>query len=140
MGEKTEAPTPRRRDEARAKGQGVGRSHEFSMGLTLGVGTLALASLLPGVAAALTGQMERSLNNLNPRAWRLDLENGLLIRDPHQLLEPQNKRERELILTHARRLTHYKELEAMDDYPLPAQRLLKRLTRPRIDRLINQVM
>ena len=73
MGEKTEAPTPRRRDEARAKGQGVGRSHEFSMGLTLGVGTLALASLLPGVAAALTGQMERSLNNLNPRATNAQL-------------------------------------------------------------------
>ena len=50
MAEKTEAPTPRRRDEARAKGQGVGRSWEFSMGLTLGVGTLALASLLPGIA------------------------------------------------------------------------------------------
>src|SRR5450631_4838785 len=73
MGEKTEAPTPRRRDEARAKGQGVGRSHEFSMGLTLGVGTLALASLLPGVAAALVSQMERSLNNMNPRATNAQL-------------------------------------------------------------------
>ena len=68
MAEKTEAPTPRRRDEARAKGQGIGRSHEFAMGLTLGVGTLALASLLPGVAGVLVNQMVWSINNVSPRA------------------------------------------------------------------------
>jgi CDP-diacylglycerol---serine O-phosphatidyltransferase len=90
--------------------------------------------LADGRFALLTG------NNLNPRAWGLDLENGLLIRDPHRLLLHQHERERDLILRHARRLTHYKELEAMDDYPAPAKRLLKRLTRPRIDRLINRVM
>ncbi len=73
MGEKTEAPTPRRRDEARAKGQGIGRSHEFSMGLTLGVGTLALASLLPGMASALIKQMESSLINMNPHATNAQL-------------------------------------------------------------------
>jgi CDP-diacylglycerol--serine O-phosphatidyltransferase len=79
-------------------------------------------------------------NNLNPRAWRLDLENGLLIRDPHQLLEPQQQRERQLILAHALRLGHYRELETMKDYPPAVQRLLKRLTRPRLDRLVNQVL
>jgi CDP-diacylglycerol--serine O-phosphatidyltransferase len=79
-------------------------------------------------------------NNLNPRAWRLDLENGLLIRDPHRLLEAQHQRELEMILRHARRLTHYRELQTMKDYPAPVQRLLKRLTRPRLDRLINQVL
>jgi flagellar biosynthetic protein FlhB len=68
MGEKTEAPTPRRRDEARAKGQGIGRSHELSMGLTLGVGTLALASFLPGVAAALVNTTKASIINMNPHA------------------------------------------------------------------------
>ena len=52
--QRTEQPTQRRRDEARRKGQGVGRSHELSMGLTLGVGLLALSSLLPGAAAALS--------------------------------------------------------------------------------------
>lgn len=68
MAEKTEAPTPRRRDEARAKGQGVGRSWEFSMGLTLGVGTLALASLLPGMAAALVTRTQTAITDMSPRA------------------------------------------------------------------------
>ena len=79
-------------------------------------------------------------NNLNPRAWWLDLENGLLIRDPQGLLKPQHERELERVLSHTRRLVHYNELETMVNYPAPVQRLLKRLTRPRLDRLINQVM
>ena len=68
MAEKTEAPTPRRRDEARAKGQGIGRSAEFSMGLTLGVGTLALASLLPGIAASLVTRTQSAITDMSPRA------------------------------------------------------------------------
>ncbi len=68
MGEKTEAPTPRKRDEARAKGQGIGRSAEFSMGLTLGVGTLALSSLLPGIAATLVARTQASVDE--PRSAR----------------------------------------------------------------------
>jgi CDP-diacylglycerol--serine O-phosphatidyltransferase len=90
--------------------------------------------LADGRLAMLTG------NNLNPRAWSLDLENGLLIRDPHRLLERQHALELEEILSHARRLEHYREIETMADYPAPVQRLLKRLTRPRIDRLINRVL
>ncbi len=31
-------------------------------------------------------------NNLNPRAWRLDLENAILIHDPKQELAPAGKR------------------------------------------------
>ena len=68
MSEKTEAPTPRRRDEARAKGQGIGRSHEFSMGLTLGVGTLALSSLLPGMASSLVSRTQAAILTMDPRA------------------------------------------------------------------------
>src|SRR5512141_1713050 len=73
MAEKTEAPTPRRRDEARAKGQGIGRSWEFSMGLTLGVGTLALSALLPGVARTLVARTQNSVINLHPRASDAEL-------------------------------------------------------------------
>ncbi len=68
MAEKTEAPTPRKRDEARAKGQGIGRSAEFSMGLTLGVGTLMLASLLPGIAATLVTRTQTAIVDMTPRA------------------------------------------------------------------------
>ena len=87
-----------------------------------------------GTCTLLTG------NNLNPRAWWLDLENGLLVRDPHGLLKPQHQRELDGILARTRRLASWKELEAIDDYPLPVKRLLKRLTRPLIDRLLNQVL
>ena len=100
-----------------------------------GDNTFHLKGLLAdGKMALLTG------NNLNPRAWWLDLENGLLIRDPRQLLKSQHEKELKMILSHTKRLTHHKELETVDDYPLPVQRLLKRLTRPRIDRLLNQML
>ena len=79
-------------------------------------------------------------NNLNPRGFNLDLENGLLIRDPRRLLEPQHARELELILAHAPRLASYLDLEEPAAYPAPVQRLLKRLTRSRLDRLVGQVL
>ena len=51
--QRTEQPTQRRREEARRKGQGVGRSHEFGMAVTLGVGLVALSAFLPGAASSL---------------------------------------------------------------------------------------
>jgi flagellar biosynthetic protein FlhB len=53
--ERTEAPTPRRLDEARRKGQGVGRSHELAQVFTLTAGLLALSALLPGVGNHIAG-------------------------------------------------------------------------------------
>ena len=79
-------------------------------------------------------------NNLNPRAWRLDLENGLLLKDPQGLLKDQNRAELQRILSQARRISAYKDLQAMADYPAPVARILKHLTRVRVDRLFNQVL
>ena len=79
-------------------------------------------------------------NNLNPRAWRLDLENALLIHDPQKLLLDQHLAELELIMTHTRRLDHHTALDSVDSYPLPVQRLIRRLARVRADRLVNQVL
>ena len=79
-------------------------------------------------------------SNLNPRAWRLDLENGLLIHDPQRRLLDQHQAELESILAHTRRLDHHRALDATDTYPLPVQRILKRLARTRADRLVNQVL
>ena len=75
MAEKTEAPTPRKREEARNKGQGVGRSAELSMGLTLGVGLLMLSSLVPGVASRLVTEMQSAIVNMSPRASNSQLLN-----------------------------------------------------------------
>ena len=79
-------------------------------------------------------------NNLNPRAWRLDLENGLLIHDPNKLLICQHHEELERILSHATRLKRYDAIESVDSYPPKVQRLIKRLARVRADRLINQML
>ena len=79
-------------------------------------------------------------NNLNPRAWWLDLENALLVRDSQGLLKAQYEQELEEILRHTRRLIHHREIETMEDYPVPVQRFLKKLTRPLLDRLINQIL
>ena len=73
MAEKTEAPTPRKREEARAKGQGIGRSAELSMGMTLGVGLLALSSLLPGAAATLITKTQNSVIQMSPHATNAEL-------------------------------------------------------------------
>jgi flagellar biosynthesis protein FlhB len=51
--QRTEAPTPRRIEEARRKGEPVGRSHELVMAATLGTGILALTAILPGAALEL---------------------------------------------------------------------------------------
>lgn len=60
-GQRTEAPTPKRKQEARRKGEGVGRSHEFAMALTLGTGVMALSSLLPGASAAIADSMRKAI-------------------------------------------------------------------------------
>jgi len=79
-------------------------------------------------------------NNINPRAWSLDLENGLLIHDPHRQLQDQHRAELESVLARTQRLNRYSSLEAIESYPVPVKRLLKRLSRVRIDRLVNQVL
>jgi len=79
-------------------------------------------------------------HNFNPRAWRLDLENGLLLHDPHGLLRDRHRAELASVLAHTGRLVSYAALETIDAYPAPVQRLLKRLGRTRIDRLLNQVL
>ena len=79
-------------------------------------------------------------NNLNPRAWRLDLENGLLIHDPQGLLIAQHMAELERILEHTQRLPGHTALDAEISYPPQVQRLIRRLARVRADRLVNQVL
>jgi CDP-diacylglycerol---serine O-phosphatidyltransferase len=79
-------------------------------------------------------------HNINPRAWRLDLENGLLIHDPQKRLLGRHEAELEGIMAHTRRLDHYRSLETIQSYPAPVQRLLKRLGRTRIDRLLNRML
>lgn len=84
--------------------------------------------------AVLTG------NNLNPRAWSLDLENGLLLRDPSRLLHVRHQAEWAALKRHATRLTDYLALESPRHYPEEVRKQLKRLNRTRLDRLVNRLL
>jgi CDP-diacylglycerol---serine O-phosphatidyltransferase len=84
--------------------------------------------------AVLTG------NNLNPRAWSLDLENGLVLRDPARLLQAKHEAEWAALRRHAMRLADYHALESPRHYPAEVRRLLRRLNRTRLDRLVNRLL
>ena len=79
-------------------------------------------------------------NNLNPRAFRLDLENALLLDDPHgELLEPRGKELAE-IFQHTRRIEHFQNLETLAEYPAGVAKFLKRVSRVRIERLLYRIL
>ena len=79
-------------------------------------------------------------NNLNPRAWRLDLENAVLIHDPLQQLAEQREHELQLIRQHTTVVEHFRDLQSIADYPLKVRKLIRRLRRIRIDRLISRIL
>ncbi len=79
-------------------------------------------------------------NNVNPRAWALDLENGLLIEDPKQRLLAKFTAEFENIYQHTQRMTSSGQLETLQDYPDKAQSLLKKVIRSRADRLLKRIL
>jgi len=84
--------------------------------------------------AVLTG------NNLNPRAWALDLENGLVLQDPGRLLHAKHQAEWAALKRHATRLADYHALESPRHYPAVVRKQLKRLNRTRLDRLVNRLL
>jgi CDP-diacylglycerol--serine O-phosphatidyltransferase len=84
--------------------------------------------------AVLTG------HNLNPRAWSLDLENALLLRDPSRLLWSRHRAEWAALQRHATRLVDYRALESPRQYPSAVRKQLQRLSRVRLDRLLNQLL
>ena len=79
-------------------------------------------------------------NNLNPRAWRLDLENAILIHDPLQQLIDQSTHELNLIRQNTTIVQHFRDLESIADYPQKVRKLIRRLRRIRIDRLISRIL
>ncbi|MDF7680173.1 CDP-diacylglycerol--serine O-phosphatidyltransferase [Enterobacteriaceae bacterium ESL0689] len=79
-------------------------------------------------------------NNLNPRAWRLDLENAILIHDPQHQLKAMREKELQLIRHHTTQIKHYNDLQNIADYPVKVRKLIRRLRRIRIDRLISRIL
>ncbi|WP_040976813.1 CDP-diacylglycerol--serine O-phosphatidyltransferase [Necropsobacter massiliensis] len=79
-------------------------------------------------------------NNLNPRAWRLDAENGLFIHDPKRELRARAEKELNDIRRHTTVLKHYTELDDLDTYPQPVQKLLRKFARLKADKLVKMIL
>ncbi len=79
-------------------------------------------------------------HNINPRAWRLDLENGILIRDPQQFLQQKFNNELLQVMKNCRKIDHFDDFEKPDDYPDKVKKLLKKMKRARLDRILNQLL
>jgi CDP-diacylglycerol--serine O-phosphatidyltransferase len=79
-------------------------------------------------------------NNLNPRAWSLDLENGLLITDDHHLLTDQFQQELDNILEHTQLVCTYRQLDKIDSYPEDVKKLLRKVTRVRADKILKKLL
>ncbi|TEW55200.1 CDP-diacylglycerol--serine O-phosphatidyltransferase [Psychromonas sp. RZ22] len=79
-------------------------------------------------------------HNLNPRAWRLDLENGLLVDDPEQKLASLMDAELANILEHTRLITDYKQIDDLTTYPEKVKQLISRLRRIKADKIIKGII
>lgn len=78
-------------------------------------------------------------NNFNLRAWKLDLENGILIHDPLKLLVKKFNLELNLIRNNTKILENINDLESIDDYPIEIRNIFKKIQKTRIDKLISYV-
>ena len=79
-------------------------------------------------------------SNLNPRAWGLDLENGILVQDPERQLQSDLANERKLIVEKATRIDSYRQLQKVSDYPTEVQRLLGRIRKLKAHVLIRKII
>ena len=79
-------------------------------------------------------------SNLNPRAWSLDLENGLLLDDENKTLLPELKKETDLIFKHTQILNHYSEIDSIADYDEKPKKLIKKIRLTQIDRLLQKFL
>ncbi|MFY8297250.1 CDP-diacylglycerol--serine O-phosphatidyltransferase [Pseudoalteromonas sp. SS15] len=77
-------------------------------------------------------------HNLNPRAWGLDIENGILIEDKAHKLDQLLLTEKQDILQHCRLLSSHEDLESVQDYPQPVRKLLGQAKRVKVDFIIKR--
>ncbi|MBV1910560.1 MAG: CDP-diacylglycerol--serine O-phosphatidyltransferase [Kangiellaceae bacterium] len=79
-------------------------------------------------------------HNINPRAWRLDIENGVLIQDPEKKLQAKFDSELAQIQKHCTRVNHFDEIETPASYREEAQKLLKLAKRAKLDSILNRLL
>lgn len=79
-------------------------------------------------------------NNLNPRAWSLDLENGLFVHDPHHLLQEKFMHEKQYILKHTTSVMSAHDIEPFENYPEQVQKLLTKVQRFRASFILKKLL
>ena len=79
-------------------------------------------------------------SNLNPRAWGLDLENGILLDDPSKALMEKVTPELNAIMAHTKQVIHHDELESVAEYPEKPKKLLKKIRFAQIDRILKRIL
>jgi CDP-diacylglycerol---serine O-phosphatidyltransferase len=79
-------------------------------------------------------------SNLNPRAWALDLENGILVQDEIGVWKQKFEQEQAHILEHTQRLYHYSQIEGLQNYPAPVKKIMNRIRRLKADFLLRRIL
>jgi CDP-diacylglycerol--serine O-phosphatidyltransferase len=79
-------------------------------------------------------------NNLNPRAFNLDLENGLLIDDPKGEWITPRETELDQLMLNTHRVGKYDELDTLNEYPVAVRTFLRRVSRVRAERLLYRIL
>lgn len=79
-------------------------------------------------------------NNLNPRAWRLDLENGILFKNNNNLMDSEWEKEINKITQKTKIIKSYNQIDSINTYPPKIKTLLKRLKTFQADHVLNQLI
>lgn len=79
-------------------------------------------------------------HNLNPRAWRLDVENGLLIDDPKQQIKSLIDTESQQIFANTQVITDPNQIQGVNDYPEYVKKILVRMRRTKADRIVKGII
>ena len=79
-------------------------------------------------------------NNLNPRAWSLDLENGLVVSDPYHQMQEKYNHEQQYLLRQTTPIKSVNDLDSFESYPEEIQKLLKKVKRLRASIFIKQLL
>jgi len=79
-------------------------------------------------------------HNLNPRAWRLDVENGLLIDDPKQQLKQLLDKECTQIFSNTIQITDAQQVQGVDEYPEHVKKIIVRMRRIKADKIVKGII
>ena len=79
-------------------------------------------------------------SNLNPRAWSLDLENGILLCDIKKQLQQRWLEELNGICQNTTRVESINDIEAVSEYPERPRELLRKIKLTQIDRVLKRFL